>query len=192
GTYIMDSQFGPAFYAAGKRLLIPVGLHHVYYPPFLFEFGQYVMETGKTVTGESARYFAGDPTAGRFMAAEFPIMLFGLPAAAYAMYRRADRKRRKAVAGVMLSAALTSIITGITEPIEFAFIFVAPVLYVFHVGAAFCSGLLTNFFGIQLGYTFSASLIDYILGLFNAQGTTAFWLIVGPLVGLVYFVVFYF
>jgi len=81
GSFVMGSDFGPAFYAAGKRLLIPLGLHHVYYQPFLYEFGQFVTSTGTMVKGESVRYFAGDPSAGRFMAAEYPLMLFGLPAA---------------------------------------------------------------------------------------------------------------
>ena len=78
GQNVMSSEFGPALYAAGKRLLIPLGLHHVYYPPFLFEFGEFVNSAGQIVRGESARYFAGDPTAGKFMASEFPLMLFGL------------------------------------------------------------------------------------------------------------------
>lgn len=192
GSYVMGSELGPAFYAAGKRLLIPVGLHHVYYPPFLYEFGEYVTAAGKVINGESARYFAGDTNAGRFMASEFPIMLFGLPAAALAMYLRAPIEKRNAIGGVMLTAALTSIITGITEPIEFAFIFVAPVLFVFHVVFAFASGLLTSAFDIHLGYTFSASLIDFGVGFFNQKNSMYLWLIVGPLVGLVYFSTFYF
>ena len=191
GTHIMGSEFGPAFYAAGKRLLIPVGLHHVYYPPFLYEFGQYVTAAGQTLKGETARYFAGDPTAGRFMASEFPIMLFGLPAACIAMYLRAPENRKKAIAGIMLTAALTSIITGITEPIEFSFIFVAPVLYIFHVAAAFLSGFLTGFFDIHLGYTFSASLIDYAVGTSNMKNSIYLWLVVGPIIAVLYFSVFY-
>ena len=191
GTMVMSSELGPAFYAAGKRLLIPVGLHHVYYQPFLYEFGEFVTEAGKVINGESVRYFAGDPTAGRFMAAEYPIMLFGLPAACVAMYLRAPKEKRAAIGGVMLTAALTSIITGITEPIEFAFIFVAPLLYVFHVAGAFCAGLLTNAFDIQLGYTFSASLIDFGVGYFNQKNSMYLWLVVGPLISILYFGVFY-
>lgn len=192
GNHIMGSDFGPAFYAAGKRLLIPVGLHHVYYPPFLYEFGEFVTATGQVIKGESARYFAGDITAGRFMAAEFPIMLFGLPAASFAMYLRAPANRKKAVAGIMMTAALTSIITGITEPIEFAFIFIAPVLFVIHVGAAFVSGLLTGYFDIHLGYTFSASLIDYVVGASNMKNSLYLWLIVGPFIASFYFTTFYY
>ena len=192
GEWVMNSWYGPAFYAAGKRLLIPLGLHHVYYPPFLYQFGEFTTAAGTIVKGETARYFAGDVTAGRFMASEFPIMLFGLPAAALAMYLRAPALKRKAVGGIMLAAALTSIITGITEPIEFAFIFVAPLLFIFHVVAAFCSGLLISVFDIHLGYTFSASLIDWFLGYFNQKNS--FWLfaLVGPSIGVIYFSVFYF
>lgn len=190
-TYITASSLGPAFYTAGKRLLIPVGLHHVYYPSFLFEFGEFVTDTGQILHGESPRYFAGDPTAGKFMASEFPIMLFGLPAAAFAMILRAEKSERKAVSGIMISAALTSMITGITEPVEFAFIFVSLTLYIFHVIAAFLSGLLTNYFNIRLGYTFSASLIDYILGFYNQENSIYLFLVVGPIIGILYFTVFY-
>lgn len=191
GTAVMTSSFGPAIYAAGKRLLIPLGLHHVFYAPFLFEFGEYVNAAGQVLKGESARYFAGDPTAGKFMASEFPLMLFGLPMAAFAIYLRALPENRKAVGGMMLSAALTSIITGITEPIEFAFIFVAPVLYVLHVALAFLSGALTAFFDVHLGYTFSASLIDLGLGFFNQKNSWSLLVFIGPLMALVYFASFY-
>ncbi len=189
--FAMSSSFGPALFAAGKRALIPVGLHHVYYPPFLYEFGRFTTQAGEVLRGEAARYFAGDPTAGYFMAAEYPLMLFGLPAACLAMYLRAKPKHKKAVAGIMTTAALTSILTGITEPIEFSFIFVAPLLYLFHICAAFISGILTKFFAIRLGFTFSASSIDYILGISNAGNPMKFWLIVGPIIALLYFVVFY-
>lgn len=190
GASVSQSTLGPAFYAAGKRALIPLGLHHVYYQPFLYEFGEFTNAAGEIVKGEFTRYYSGDPTAGRFMAAEFPLMLFGLPAAVLAMILRAKPEKRKLVAGGLISAALTSIITGITEPIEFAFIFVAPLLYVFHVAAAFVSGILTNLFSIRLGYTFSASLIDLVLSYFNA-GNPAALLIVGAIIGLLYFTVFY-
>jgi glucose-specific phosphotransferase system IIA component len=192
GNSMMGNDWGPAFYAAGKRLLIPVGLHHVYYPPFLFQFGEFTTAAGQILHGESARYFGGDPTAGRFMASEYPLMLFGLPAAALAMVLAAPKPKRKAVAGVMLSAALTSIITGITEPIEFAFIFVAPLLYVLHVVFAFGAGLLTNYFDVHLGYTFSASAIDFALGFFNQKNSMILFTVIGPIIGLTYFTSFYF
>lgn len=192
GNAVTTSSLGPAFYAAGKRLLIPVGLHHVYYPSFLFEFGQFTSAAGEILKGDSPRYFGGDPSAGLFMASEFPIMLFGLPAAALAIVLRAKPEKRKAVAGVMLSAALTSIVTGITEPIEFAFIFVAPLLFVAHVLLAFGSGLLTHFVDLHLGYTFSASLIDFVVGFYNQKNALQLWLFIGPLMGALYFTSFYF
>ena len=192
GDAVTTSSFGPALYAAGKRLLIPVGLHHVYYPSFLFEFGTYTSAAGEILRGDSPRYFSGDPTAGIFMASEFPIMLFGLPAAALAMVLRAKPERKKAVAGVMLSAALTSIITGITEPIEFAFIFVAPFLFVIHVCLAFISGLLTHYVDMHLGYTFSASLIDYWVGFYNQKNSLQLWIFIGPIIASFYFISFYF
>lgn len=192
GHSVTSSSWGPALYAAGKRLLIPVGLHHVYYPSFLFEFGEYVSAAGTVLKGDSTRYFAGDPSAGLFMASEFPIMLFGLPAAALAMVLRAKPEKRKAVAGVMISAALTSIVTGITEPIEFAFIFVAPLLFVLHVVLAFVSGMMTHAFDVHLGYTFSASVIDYVVGFFNQKNSLNLWIIIGPVIAALYFVGFYF
>lgn len=191
GESVTGSAFGPGIYAMVKRLLIPVGLHHVFYPSFLYEFGEYTTAAGKVLHGDSTRYFAGDPTAGRMMASEFPVMIFGLPAACLAMTLRAKKEHRKMIAGIMLSAALTSIITGITEPIEFAFTFVAPALYLLHSAMAFLSGFLTNLFDIHLGYTFSASLIDLALGYFNQKNMSLLFLVVGPIVFIAYFTTFY-
>ena len=185
-----NSILGPAFYAAGKRLLIPVGLHHMYYPPFLYQFGQYV-SNGVTYLGDFARYFHGDPTAGVFMASEYPILMFGLPGAAIAMIAASKKENRKKVAGIMISAAFVSFLTGITEPIEFSFIFVAPILFVFHVLAAFLSGIITSLLHIRLGYTFSASFIDYLLGYKFAGKPLLIWPI-GIAFFLLYFFVFYF
>lgn len=192
GTWIMNSSAGPAFFTAVKRMLIPVGLHHVFYPPFLYQFGEFITAAGETVRGEASRYYAGDPTAGKFMASDYPMMIFGLPAACLAMYLRALPSKRKAIGGVMLASALTAIITGITEPIEFAFIFVAPILFIFHIVLTFIGGALTTFFDIQLGYTFSASLIDLVLGWFNQKNAWSLILIVGPIVAVLYFCSFYF
>lgn len=192
GHMIMGSQLGPSFYAAIKRLLIPVGLHHVFYPPFLYEFGEFVSQTGEVFKGEAARYYGGDPTAGKFMASEYPMMVFGLPAASLAMYLRAKTTKKKAIGGVMLAAALTAIITGISEPIEFAFIFVAPILFLYHIVLTFVSAFASAALDIHLGYTFSASLIDLFLGAFNAKNQNLFFFIVGPLTGLAYFASFYF
>ncbi|NEZ49948.1 PTS glucose transporter subunit IIA [Clostridium botulinum] len=185
-----SSILGPAFYAAGKRLLIPLGLHHMYYPPFLYQFGEFT-SNGIKYFGDTARYFHGDPTAGFFMAAEYPILMFGLPAAALAMILAAKKENRKKISGMMISAAFVAFLTGITEPIEFSFIFVAPILFVFHVAAAFLSGLITSFLKIRLGYTFSASFIDYVLGFKFAGRPWLIW-IVGLAFFVLYFVVFYF
>jgi glucose-specific phosphotransferase system IIA component len=188
--FASTSVLGPAFYAAGKRLLIPVGLHHMYYPPFLYQFGEYVYN-GVSYFGDSARFFHGDPTAGVFMASEFPILMFGLPGAALAMIAAAKKENRKKVSGMMISAAFVAFLTGITEPIEFSFIFVAPMLFVFHVAAAFLSGIITSLLKIRLGYTFSASFIDYLLGYKFAGHPLLIW-IVGLAFFALYFIVFYF
>jgi glucose-specific phosphotransferase system IIA component len=192
GLAVMSSSFGPAFYAAVKRLLIPVGLHHVFYPPFLYQFGEFVSSSGEVLRGEAARYFGGDPSAGLFMGSEFAMMIFGLPAAAFAMYKRAHTSKRKAIGGVMLAAALTAIITGISEPIEFAFIFVAPVLFIYHIILTFLSAYASSLMDIHLGYTFSSSLIDLVLGAFNQKNMLSLFLILGPLTSLAYFFSFYF
>ena len=114
-----------------ERLLIPFGIHHVWNVPFQMEMGEFVTQTGEIVNGDIARFFAGDPTAG-FLAGGFLFKMFGLPAAAIAMWHCAKTKMQKRVGGIMISAALTSLLTGITEPIEFSFLFVAPVLYGLH------------------------------------------------------------
>jgi PTS system glucose-specific IIC component len=190
GHFAVNSSIGPALFAAGKRLLIPIGLHHVYYPAFLYEFGHFITPDGTLIRGDFNRYFAGDPAAGIFMASEFPIMMFGLPAAAFAIYYNAKPERRKAIAGLMISGALTSFLTGITEPIEFAFIFVAPSLFVFHVLMAGVSGLMTSWLDIHLGFTFSASFIDYLLSYKYGHNQLLIWP-VGISIGALYFIVFH-
>lgn len=190
-SWASSSVLGPAFYAAGKRLLIPVGLHHVYYPVFLYQFGSFTAPDGVTYFGDTARYFHGDNTAGMFMASEYPILMFGLPAAAVAIIAAARKENRKRISGVMISAAFVSFLTGITEPIEFSFIFVAPVLFLFHVASAFLSGIVTSLLHIRLGYTFSASAIDYVLAYKFAENPTLIWPI-GILYFSTYFLVFYF
>lgn len=192
GHYILGSSFGPPVYASIKRLLIPVGLHHVFYPPFLYEFGEYINATGEVFRGEAARYYAGDPSAGVFMGSEYAMMLFGLPAAALAIYLKAHKNQKKTIGGVMLAGALTAIITGISEPIEFSFIFVAPILFFYHVALTFFSAFLASSLDIHLGYTFSASLIDLTLGAFNQKNLSLFLFLVGPLTALFYFCSFYF
>ncbi|MDK8644121.1 PTS transporter subunit IIABC [Staphylococcus condimenti] len=178
-----------------ERSLIPFGLHHIFYAPFWFEFGHYVNEAGNLVRGDQriwmAQYQDGVPfTSGAFTTGKYPFMMFGLPAAAFAIYRQAKPERRKVVGGLMLSAALTSFLTGITEPLEFSFLFVAPILYVAHVILAGTSFLIMHLLHVQIGMTFSGGFIDYILyGLLSWDRSNA--LLVIP-VGIVYAVIYYF
>jgi glucose-specific phosphotransferase system IIA component len=186
-------RLGGAIYAFGNRALIPTGLHHVFKTPFTTQFGEYIAADGQRYIGEIARFFAGDPTAGAITAAEYPLKIFGLPAAALAIYLTAHKKNKTAIGGVMLTAALTSIITGITEPIEFAFMFVAPVLYVAHISLAFVGGMLMNLFNVRLTETFTSSLIDYVVSISTGNAGNPFMLLpVGIVIGLAYFFVFYF
>lgn len=178
--------FGVAIYGFLNRLLIPVGLHHVLNTYVWFQLGTFHGPKG-IVTGDLNRYFAGDPNAGHFMAGFFPIMMFGLPAACFAMIRHA--RFPKVAAGILLSAAFASFLTGITEPIEFSFMFVAPVLYLVHAiltGTALAVCYLLN---IKIGFGFSAGLIDYVLNFSKSNTTNPLLLL---LVGVVYGVVYYF
>lgn len=145
------------------RALIPFGLHHIFYQPFYFEIGSFTDSVGKVVHGDLTRYFAGDPTAGTFMAGAFPIMLFGFPAAALAIYHTAKPAKKKLIGGIMASAALTSFLTGITEPVEFAFIFVAPVLYIINNILAGLSYMIMDLLNVKAGFSFSGGFIDYVL-----------------------------
>src|SRR5262249_10559561 len=146
-----------------------------------FVFGRYEVE-GKVATGDLNRFFAHDPTAGSFMAGFFPVMMFGLPAACLAMYRSAPPDKRKDVSGILLSMALPSFLTGITEPVEFTFMFLAPALYGVHALLTGVSMALMNALGVRLGYTFSAGAFDYALSYgLSSKG----WLLLP--VGLFYF-----
>lgn len=177
---------GAAIYGFLNRLLIPLGLHHVINSYIWFVFGEYA---GKT--GDLHRFFAGDPTAGEFMAGFFPIFMFGLPAAALAMTLAAKKERRPAVAGFMLSAGLTAFLTGITEPLEYAFMFLAPVLYVIHALLTAISMGVVYALGIRHGFFFSAGAFDYFLNMGLAE--KGWWLIpIGLVFFALYFLVFYF
>lgn len=170
-----------------ERSLIPFGLHHIFYSPFWFEFGQFVTDAGEVIKGDLNRFMAGDPSAGTFMSGKFPFMIFGLPAAALAIYHTARKEKKKMVGGIMLSAGLTSFLTGITEPIEFSFLFVAPVLYAIHCVFAGLSFMMMDILGVKAGMTFSGGVIDLIM--FWEQDTKP-WLIIP--VGLVFAVIYYF
>lgn len=179
-----------ALYGVVERSLIPFGLHHIWNSPFFFEVGTFTDSAGKVITGELHRYVAGDPSAGN-LAGGYLFKMWGLPAAGIAMWHTAKPEERARVGGLMMSAALTSFLTGITEPLEFAFLFVAPRLYAAHAllsGAAFTVCIVL---GIKHGTTFSHGLFDYIT-LFP-QSTHALWfLFLGPAWGLLYYGTFRF
>ncbi|AGB19881.1 N-acetylglucosamine-specific PTS transporter subunit IIBC [Thermoanaerobacterium thermosaccharolyticum] len=192
GKWIISAgAFGVFIYGVLNRLLIPVGLHHVINSLVWFVFGSFKSASGAIVTGDLNRFYAGDPTAGRFMTGFYPIMMFALPAAALAMVMAAKPKNRKAVSGIMISAALTAFLTGITEPIEFAFMFLAPVLYVVHAILTGLSLAITYILGIRMGFGFSAGLIDYILS-FGISSKPILLFLIGIIYAVVYFLVFYF
>jgi PTS system glucose-specific IIC component len=175
-------------YGVVERLLLPFGLHHVWNVPFFFQVGSFTTSTGAVVHGELTRFFSGDPTAGN-LGGGFLFKMFGLPAAAMAMWHCAQPENRVRVGSIMVSAALTSFLTGITEPIEFAFLFVAPVLYGIHALLAGLAFPLLYFLGAKLGYTFSHGFIDYAL--FYAMDSRP-WLVLvlGPLYAAIYYGVF--
>ncbi len=186
GEYIVGlGALGTGIYGFFNRLLIPVGLHHVLNTFVWFQLGTFEGPDGP-VNGDLTRYFAGDPDAGSFMAGFFPVMMFGLPAACLAMIRHAHFP--KVASGILLSAAFASFLTGITEPIEFAFLFVAPLLFVVHAVLMGISMAVTTLLGIQIGFGFSAGAIDYALN-FSKENTDGAVLLLG--VGAVYFVVYY-
>ncbi len=172
-------------YGVLNRLLLVTGLHHIINSLVWFVFGNYEAG-GKAVTGDLHRFFAGDPNAGAFMTGFFPIMMFGLPAACLAMYRCARPENRKAVGGMLLSMALTSFLTGVTEPIEFAFMFLAPVLYGIHAVLTGISLALMYVLQVRLGFTFSAGAFDYLL----SYGLSSKGWVLLP-VGLAYFGLYY-
>jgi glucose PTS system EIICB or EIICBA component len=176
-------------YGVVERALIPFGLHHVWNVPFFFQAGSFTdPSTGTVVHGEIARFIAGDPTAGH-MTGGYLFKMWGLPAAAFAMWRAARLSERKKVGGIMISAALTAFLTGITEPIEFAFLFVAPILYAVHAVLAGLAYFVCVALGIKHGFTFSHGFIDYVVLFPQSHG--ALWLFVlGPIWAAMYYGVF--
>ena len=168
-------------YGLLNRILIVTGLHHI-----LNNLAWFIVGDFEGVTGDLRRYFAGDPTAGAFMSGFFPVMMFGLPAACLAMYRSVKPERRKAVGGLLVSMALTSFLTGITEPIEFTFMFVAPALFAIHAVLTGLSMAVMDMLQIRLGFGFSAGLFDYVLNFNKATRP----LLMLP-IGVIYFTVYY-
>lgn len=177
---------GLFIYGTLNRVLIVTGLHHILNNIPWFLLGDY-----HGATGDLKRFFAGDPTAGAFMSGFFPVMMFGLPGACLAMYRAARPDRRAAVGGLLMSIALTSFLTGVTEPIEFTFMFLAPLLYVVHALLTGLAMVIMHALGIHLGFSFSAGLFDYMLNF--SLATRPLWLLpIGIGYFGLYYVVFYY
>jgi N-acetylglucosamine PTS system EIICBA or EIICB component len=177
---------GAGIYGFVNRLLIPLGLHHIVNNVVWFQFGEF-----NEKTGDIPRFLAGDPTAGTFMTGFFPIFMFALPAAALAIVHTARPGQRKVIAGIMGSAALTAFITGVTEPLEFAFMFVAWPLYVIHAFLTGTALAISNALGIHDGFGFSAGAIDYILN-FNIATKPLLILVLGAIYAAIYYFVFRF
>ena len=201
GDVVRGSGYaGTLIYGIMERALIPFGLHHVFYIPFWqTAVGGTAIVDGNLIEGAQNIFFAQlaspnttvfDVEATRFMAGKFPLMIFGLPGAALAMYRVAKPEKRKIAGGLLLSAALTSMLTGITEPLEFTFLFVAPVLYVIHCVFAGCAYMLMHIFHVGVGMTFSGGLIDLTLfGIMQGnEKTNWIWVVI---IGVAYFVVYF-
>ena len=201
GGFVLASGYaGTWLYGFIERALIPFGLHHVFYIPFWqTALGGTAMVGGQLIEGAQNIFFAELATPGiehfsvsatRFMAGKFPLMIFGLPGAAFALYRCAKPENRKQVGGLLLSAALTSMLTGITEPLEFTFLFVAPVMYIVHCVFAGASYMIMHILNVGVGLTFSGGLIDLTLfGVMQGNAKTS-WLWI-PVIGVIYFIVYY-
>ncbi|MEV6652323.1 PTS transporter subunit EIIC [Streptomyces sp. NPDC051219] len=178
--------WGSGIFGLANRALLVIGLHQFLNVPIWFQFGEYTEPDGTVVHGDINRFLAGDPTAGQFTTGFFPIMMFALPAAALAMYHCAKPHRRKAVGGMMLSVALTSFVTGITEPIEYSFLFIAPLLYAIHAVLTGVSMAVSWELGAKDGFSFSAGLIDFVI---NWSLATKPWMLI--VIGLGFAVIYY-
>ncbi|MFB7594918.1 PTS transporter subunit EIIC [Streptomyces sp. NPDC056160] len=177
---------GAALFGGVNRALIPVGMHQFVNTVSWFQLGSFTDASGQVWQGDIPRFLHGDPSAGLFQSGFFPIMMFGLPAAALAIAHCARPERRKVVLGMMISLAATSFVTGVTEPIEFSFMFIAPVLYVLHAVLTAASMAITWGLGVHDGFNFSAGFIDYAL---NWHLASKPWLIIP--IGLVFAVIYY-
>lgn len=179
-------EIGVFAYGVLNRVLIVTGLHHILNTIVWFQVGDFASAAGKVVHGDLTRFFAGDKTAGMFMSGFFPVMMFGLPAACLAMYRTAKPENKQAVGGLLFSMALTAMLTGVTEPVEFAFMFLAPALYAIHAVLTGLAMALMHALNIKLGFGFSAGLFDYLLNF----GLSTKPLLLIP-VGIGYFALYY-
>ncbi|MET9347833.1 PTS transporter subunit EIIC [Streptomyces termitum] len=183
--------WGSGIFGVANRALLVIGLHQFLNVPIWFQFGSYTKPDGTVVHGDISMFLAGDPNAGQFTTGFFPIMMFALPAAALAITHCARPNRRKEVGGLMLSVALTSFVTGITEPLEYSFLFIAPVLYGIHAVLTGVSMAVSWALGVKDGFSFSAGLIDYLI---NWNLATKPWMIIpiGLCFAVVYYVIFRF
>jgi len=189
GKFIGGSgAFGAFVYGFANRMLIPLGLHHIPNSYVWFLYGDYQTPDGHVVTGELTRFASGDPTAGILTSGFYPVLMFGLPAAALAMIHVANKKQRKVAVGILSAAALTALLTGVTEPLEFSFMFVAFPLYVIHAVLTGLSLAIAYLLDIHLGFSFSAGLADLLL-YGTAPAAKNIPLLIG--MGVVFFVVYY-
>ncbi|WP_310833077.1 N-acetylglucosamine-specific PTS transporter subunit IIBC [Paenibacillus pedocola] len=187
GNWVVGlGAIGAFAFGTANRLLIPIGLHHVINTIAWFQIGDFTNAAGEVVHGDLTRFFAGDKTAGMFMTGFFPIMMFALPGAALAFIHTAKPDKRKLVASIFIGSAIASFLTGITEPLEFSFMFVAPLLYLVHAVLTGLAGLLMYVLEVKLGFGFSAGLLDYLL---NMKQSTNAWMLIP--VGLAFFVLYY-
>jgi len=195
GKFIGGSgALGAFVYGFSNRMLIPVGLHHILNSYIWFLYGSYTKPNGGgVVTGELTRFYAGDPTAGHLTAGFYPVLMFGLPAAALAMIHVANKKQRKLAFGILSAAGLTAFLTGVTEPLEFAFMFVAFPLYLVHAVLTGLSLAIAYLLDIHLGFTFSAGLIDLLLsGTAPAAKNVPLLIVMGVVFFAVYYLLFRF
>jgi PTS system N-acetylglucosamine-specific IIC component len=193
-TIISLDEIGSFIYGTLNRLLIPLGLHHILNSVFLFQVGDYeYIKDGATVVanGDLHRFFAGDPTAGVYMAGFYVTMMFGLPAMALAIYATTPKEQRKKAGAILAGVALTSFVTGITEPLEFLFLFVAPLLFLLHALLTGLAVASAHFLDIHHGYGFSAGVIDYIIN-YKFATNPLLILPLGLLFGFIYFVLSYY
>ncbi|MGL5968347.1 MAG: PTS N-acetyl glucosamine transporter subunit IIABC [Kluyvera sp.] len=190
GEWIVGAgALGSGIFGFINRLLIPTGLHQVLNTIAWFQIGEFTNAAGAVFHGDINRFYAGDGTAGMFMSGFFPIMMFGLPGAALAMYFAAPKARRPMVGGMLLSVAITAFLTGVTEPLEFLFMFLAPLLYLLHAILTGVSLFLATLLGIHAGFSFSAGAIDYVLMYSLPAASKNVWMLV--VMGLVFFVIYF-
>jgi PTS system N-acetylglucosamine-specific IIC component len=194
GEFIAASgALGAGLYGFANRMLIPLGLHHILNSFIWFIYGSYTTADGTVVTGELTRFANGDPTAGRLTSGFYPVLMFGLPAAALAMIHEAKAKQKKIAIGILGAAGLTAFITGVTEPLEFAFMFVAFPLYIIHALLTGVSMAVAYSLDIHLGFSFSAGLIDFLLyGTAPAAKNVPLLIVMGLVMFVVYYVLFRF